>query len=396
MNQIIKAGVDRGASDLHIKSGAAFMARVHGKLVPLTKQALTPDQTKQIALHLMPEHDRGRIDTIQDYDCSWFAEGIGRFRVNIMKQRGTFMIVMRVIPLDVPTFDKLQLPQILAKVAQAERGMILVTGVTGSGKSSTMAAMIDYMNRNSNRHILTLENPIEFLHKDINCTVTQREIGSDTSDFKQGLKSALRQDPDVVMIGEMRDAETIDTAMKAAETGHLLISTLHTADATSTINRIMAMFSPAEQAVVRIRLAESLHAVISQRLIKRVDGKSRAVAAEVLINTPATKDMIIEGAARIGEIKDYMEANKEQYGTQSFDQALTDLVISKQISFHAAMAAASKPADFELKLRMFGGSAVEGIHEHDTPEMGVPAVAAPPAGAPTPAAAVPPLDFITQ
>ena len=394
MNQIIKAGVDRGASDLHIKSGAPFSARVHGKLVPLTKQALTPEQTKQIALHLMPEHDRGRIDSIQDYDCSWFADGIGRFRVNIMKQRGSYMIVMRVIPLDVPTFEKLQLPPILGKIAEAERGMILVTGVTGSGKSSTMAAMINYMNQKSNRHILTLENPIEFLHKDINCSVTQREIGSDTSDFKQGLKSALRQDPDVVMIGEMRDAETIDTAMKAAETGHLLISTLHTADALSTINRIVAMFSPAEQQVVRIRLAESLHAVISQRLIKRVDGKSRAVAAEVLLNTPAVKDMIIDGN-RVSEIKDYMESAKEQYGMQTFDQALTDLVISKQISFHSAMAASSKPADFELKLRMFGGSAVDGMHEHDTPEMGTPVVA-PPATPQSPAVGVPALDFIQQ
>lgn len=391
MNQIIKAAVDRGASDLHIKAGDAFRARVHGKLVPLTKQALTPEQTKQIALHLIGnEEDKARIDRMTDYDCSWFAEGIGRFRVNIMKQRGSLMIVMRVIPLEVPTFEKLQLPQIMARIAEAERGMILVTGVTGSGKSSTMAAMINYMNQHSNRHILTLENPIEFLHKDINCAITQREIGSDTTDFKQGLKSALRQDPDVIMIGEMRDAETIDTAMKAAETGHLLISTLHTADATATINRVMAMFSPAEQQVVRIRLAESLHAVISQRLIKRVDGKSRAVAAEVLINTPAVKDMIIDGG-RIGEIKDYMEASKEQYGMQSFDQALSDLVISKQISFHAAMAAASKPADFELKLRMFGGAAAD-MHEHDTPSDDHAAITAPGAAAPAGSG----LDFIQQ
>ena len=390
MKEIIKAAVDRGASDLHIKSGDAFRARIHGKLVPLTKQALTPDQTKQIALHLISnEDDKARIDKMTDYDCSWSAEGIGRFRVNIMKQRGSFMIVMRVIPLDVPTFDKLKLPQIMAKIAMAERGMILVTGVTGSGKSSTMAAMVNYMNQHSNRHILTLENPIEFLHKDINSAITQREIGSDTSDFKQGLKSALRQDPDVVMIGEMRDAETIDTAMKAAETGHLLISTLHTADALATISRIVAMFSASEQAVVRIRLAESLHAVISQRLIKTVDGKGRAVAAEVLINTPAVRDMIIDGQ-RISEIKDYMEASKEQYGMQSFDQALSDLVMSKQISFHSAMAAASKPADFELKLRMFGGN-VEGMHEHDAPSGEH--VAAPTAAAPT---AVPGLDFITQ
>jgi twitching motility protein PilT len=393
MNQIIKAAVDRGASDLHIKAGDAFRARIHGKLVALTKQALTPDQTKQIALHLMSvEEDKAKIDKLQDYDCSWFAEGIGRFRVNIMRQRGSFMIVMRVIPLEVPTFEKLALPNILARIATAERGMILVTGVTGSGKSSTMAAMINYMNKNSNRHILTLENPIEFLHRDLECVITQREIGSDTSDFKQGLKSALRQDPDVIMIGEMRDAETIDTALKAAETGHLLISTLHTADAISTINRIVAMFAPAEQAVVRIRLGESLHSVISQRLIKRVDGKGRAVAAEVLLNTPATKDMIIDGG-RISEIKDYMEENKAQYGMQSFDQALTDLVISKQISFHAAMAAATKPADFELKLRMFGGEAAAGIIEHDTPE-GSESVAAAPA--PAPAANPSGLDFITQ
>jgi twitching motility protein PilT len=356
MKEIIKAAVDRGASDLHIKAGDAFRARIHGKLVPLTKQALTPDQTKQIALHLISnEDDKKRLDTMTDYDCSWWADGIGRFRVNIMKQRGSFMIVMRVIPLDIPTFETLRLPPTLAKVAEAERGMILVTGVTGSGKSSTMAAMVNYMNQKTNRHILTLENPIEFLHKDVNSAITQREIGADTSDFKQGLKSALRQDPDVIMIGEMRDAETIDTAMKAAETGHLLISTLHTADAIATINRIMAMFPPGEQEVVRMRLADSLHAVISQRLLPRADGKGRAVAAEVLINTPAVKDMIADGK-RIGEIKDYMEASREQYGMQSFDQALADLVTSNTVTFHAAMAAASRPSDFELKLRMFGGS----------------------------------------
>lgn len=386
MNQIIKAAVDRGASDLHIKAGDSFRARINGKLIALTKQALTPEQTKQIAQHLMPEHDRARLDQITDYDCSWFAEGIGRFRVNIMKQRGSYMIVMRVIPLEVPTFEKLQLPAIMGRIAEAERGMILVTGVTGSGKSSTMAAMINYMNQHGNRHILTLENPIEFLHKDIHSAITQREIGSDTTDFKQGLKSALRQDPDVIMIGEMRDAETIDTAMKAAETGHLLISTLHTADATATINRIMAMFPPAEQNVVRMRLADSLHAIISQRLIKRADNSGRAVAAEVLINTPAVKDMMMDGG-RISEIKDYMEASREQYGMQSFDQALAELVTTKQISFAAAMAAASKPADFELKLRMFGGAGAGGMLETDTPAGDQPAV---------PAGAGSGLDFLQQ
>ena len=255
MERIIKAAVDRGASDLHIKAGDVFRARIHGKLVPLTKQALTPEQTRTIALHLMQnEDDKARLDSLTDYDCSYSAAGVGRFRVNILRQRSSFMIVMRVIPFDIPTFESLRLPPVLARIGQAERGMMLVTGVTGSGKSSTMAAMVNYINQHENRHILTLENPIEFLHRDKHSSITQREIGSDTLDFKMGLRAALRQDPDVIMIGEMRDAETVDTAIKAAETGHLLISTLHTPDAQSTILRIMAMFPPDEQEVVRIRL----------------------------------------------------------------------------------------------------------------------------------------------
>jgi twitching motility protein PilT len=353
MGRIIKAAVDRGASDLHIKAGDVFRARIHGKLVPLTKQALTPDQTRTIALHLMAnEEDKARLDSLTDYDCSWSAPGVGRFRVNILKQRSSFMIVMRVIPFEVPTFEKLRLPPVLAHIGQAERGMILVTGVTGSGKSSTMAAMVNYINQHENRHILTLENPIEFLHSDIQSAITQREIGSDTQDFKMGLRAALRQDPDVIMIGEMRDAETVDTAIKAAETGHLLISTLHTPDAQSTILRIMAMFPPEEQEVVRIRLSESLHSVISQRLLPRADGKGRAVAAEVLLVTPAVRDMIADGK-RIGEIRDYIAEGRDQYGMQTFDQHLADLVQSGEVTFDTAMAAATNPSDFALKMRMF-------------------------------------------
>ena len=382
MEKIIKAAVDRGASDLHIKAGDVFRARIHGKLVALTKQALTPEQTRAIALHLMSsEDDKARIDKLTDYDCSWEAAGIGRFRVNIMRQRGTFMIVMRVIPFEVPTFEKLRLPPVLARVAQAERGMVLVTGVTGSGKSSTMAALVNYINQHENRHILTLENPIEFQHKDINSAVTQREIGLDTPDFKMGLRAALRQDPDVIMIGELRDADTIDTAMKAAETGHLLISTLHTPDAQSTILRVMAMFPPEEQEVVRIRLAESLHAVVSQRLLKRRDGNGRAVAAEILIVTPAVRDMIADGK-RIGEIRDYIEAGREQYGMQTFDQHLADLVRSKEVMFETAMAASTNPSDFELKLRMFGrlSQSMQVAHIEDAEAQ---AAAAPAAEVPT-------------
>src|SRR5436190_7778767 len=353
MEKIIKAAVDRGASDLHIKAGDVFRARINGDLVALTKQALTTEQTKAIALHLMNnEDDKKRIDTILDYDCSWAAPGIGRFRVNIMKQRGSFSIIMRVIPWEVPTFDKLGLPPVLAKIASVERGMILVTGVTGSGKSSTMAALINYINERENRHILTLENPIEFLHTDHMSSITQREVGSDTPDFKMGLRAALRQDPDVIMIGEMRDAETVDTALKAAETGHLLMSTLHTPDAQSTILRIMAMFPPEEQDVIRIRLAESLYGVVSQRLLPRRSGKGRVVATEVMINTPAIRDLILDGT-RIGEVRDFIAEGREQYGMQTFDQCLTELVSSGEVTFEVAKAAASNPSDFELKMKMF-------------------------------------------
>ncbi len=351
MENIIKAAVERGASDVHIKAGDVFRARIDGKLVPLTKQRLTPEQTKAIAVKLIPlEADRKRIDQIRDYDCSWGAPGIGRFRVNILRQRSSFMIVMRVIPFEVPTFDKLGLPSTLEKIAEQERGMVLVTGVTGSGKSSTMAALINHINAKMNKHIVTLENPIEFLHRDANSSVTQREIGPDTESFRMGLRAAMRQDPDVIQIGEMRDAETIDTAMKAAETGHLLISTLHTPDATTTVARIVAMFPPEEQEVARVRLADSLHAVVSQRLLPRADGNGRVAAVEIMTCTAAIRDLIRD-RARVGEIRDYIEEGRDQYGMQSFDQHLMDLVAEDIVSFETAKAAASNPADFELKLK---------------------------------------------
>ena len=353
MEKIIKAAVDRGASDLHIKAGDVFRARIDGRLVPLTKQALSPEQTKAIALRLIPnEEDRAKIDKLNDYDCSWGAPGIGRFRVNILRQRSSFMIVMRVIPFEVPTFEKLKMPEVMRRVTEAERGMILVTGVTGSGKSSTMAAMINHINSSRNKHIVTLENPIEFLHRDLQSSITQREIGVDTESFRSGLRAALRQDPDVILIGEMRDAETVDTGMKAAETGHLLLSTLHTPDAQSTILRIMAMFPPEEQEVVRVRLAETLHSVVSQRLLPRADGHGRGVAAEVMIVTATIRDLILEGE-KINEIRDYIAEGREQYGMQTFDQHLSDLVQQGQVTFEVALAAATRPSDFQLKMQTF-------------------------------------------
>jgi twitching motility protein PilT len=366
MEKIIKAAVDRGASDLHIKAGDVFRARIDGRLVALTKQALTPEQTKAIALRLIHNEDvKQRIDKILDYDCSWGAAGVGRFRVNILRQRSSFMIVMRVIPFQVPTVESLHLPPVILKLAEAERGMILVTGVTGSGKSSSLAAMVNAINATMHKHIVTLEQPIEFLHRDINSSITQREVGIDTDSFRDGLKAALRQDPDVVLIGEMRDAETIDTALKAAETGHLLLSTLHTPDAVTTIMRIIAMFPPEEQDVVRIRISESLNAVISQRLLPRKDGNGRVVAAEVMVVTPAIRDLILE--SRVGEIRDFIAEGREQYKMQTFDQHLVDLVNNDVVSFEIAKAASSRPADFELEMKMLnsGPEASNGNHNND-------------------------------
>ena len=353
MEKIIKAAVDRGASDLHIKAGDVFRARIDGKLVPLTKQALTPDQTRSIALKLIPnEEDRARIDKILDYDCSWGSPGIGRFRVNILKQRSSFMIVMRVIAFEVPTFDSLGLPPVLKTIAESERGMVLVTGVTGSGKSSTIAALINHINATKQKHVVTLENPVEFLHRDIQCSITQREIGVDTESFRMGLRAALRQDPDVILIGEMRDPETIDTAMKAAETGHLLVSTVHTPDAQSTVLRILSMFAPEEQDAVRVRLAESLVAVVSQRLLPRKDGAGRIAALEIMIVTAAIRELILD-PSRFDAIRDFIAEGREQYGMQTFDQHLSDLVQSEQVAFEVALAAASNPSDFELKFKTF-------------------------------------------
>lgn len=355
MEKIIKAAVERGASDLHIKAGDVFRARIDGKLVPLTKQALTPDQTRAIAMKLIPhEDDRARIDRLTDFDCSYGVPGVGRFRVNILRQRSSFMIVLRVIPFEIPTFEQLRLPKVLDRIADSERGMVLVTGVTGSGKSSTMAAMVQQINRAQSKHVVTLENPIEFLYRDMRSSVTQREIGVDTESFKAGLRAALRQDPDVIMIGEMRDAETIDTAMKAAETGHLLISTLHTSDAQMTVNRVIAMFPPEEQGVARIRLAESLEAVVSQRLLPRADGKGRVPAVEVMIATPLIRDLILD-ESRTGSLREAIAAGQDQYGMQTFDQHLMQLVREGMVAYDVAVAAATRPADFDLQMRTLSG-----------------------------------------
>jgi twitching motility protein PilT len=356
MENIIRAAVERGASDLHVKAGDVFRARIDGELKPLTKQRLTPDQTKAIALKLIPtEEDRNRIDLIRDYDCSWGAPGVGRFRVNILRQRSSFMVVMRVIPFEVPTLDKLCLPRVFETVADLDRGLVLVAGPSGSGKSSTMAAMVNHINTKNNKHIVTLENPIEFLHRDLNSSVTQREIGADTQNFRTGLRASLRQDPDVIMLGELPDIETLDVAIKAAETGQLLISTLPTPDATTTIARIVAMFPPEEQEVARVRLAEALQAIYAQRLLPRADGGGRVAALEVLVCTPVIRELIGD-RNRVGEIRHHIAEGRTEYGMQTFEQHLADMVEGDVIAVETARMAASDPDEIDRLLGWTGQS----------------------------------------
>ena len=350
MIEILKGAIQRGASDIHIKAGDFIRARIKGELLPITKQQVSPEQTRQLAQQLVPEWERNNVDKLRDYDCSWGAPGVGRFRVNILRQRGTLGIVMRVIPIEIPSLTEMVLPEVLQRISLSKRGMVLVTGVTGSGKSTTLAAMLNHINENEAQHILTLEDPIEFLHRDKKSSITQREIGTDTESFNKGLRAALREDPDTILVGEMRDTETIDIALKAAETGHLLFSTLHTQNAVKTISRVIAVFPPEEQEMVRVRLAESLVAVLSQRLLPKKDGGGRIAAVEVMVVTTTIQDLIRD-PARTDEIPDLIAEGREQYGSQTFDQHLMDLVGRDAVSFEVAKAAATNPSDFELKMK---------------------------------------------
>ncbi|HEU5040130.1 MAG TPA: PilT/PilU family type 4a pilus ATPase [Gemmatimonadales bacterium] len=339
MEKIIKAAVERGASDLHIKAGDVFRARINGKLVALTKQRLTPDQTRAIALKLISsEEDRGRIDRLRDFDCSWGMPGVGRFRVNVLRQRSSFMIVMRVIPFTVPSIESLRLPEVLKQIAESERGLVLVAGVSGSGKSSTIAAMVHHINKTQHKHVVTVENPIEFLHRDLSCSITQREVGVDTDSLVVGLRAALRQDPDVVVLGDVADVDTIDTAIKGAETGHLVIASMPTADTVTTIERVIATLPRDEREVARMRFAESLCAVVAQQLLPEKNEKGRVAAVEVLLATPAVRECIRDHS-RIGELRKLMADGRKQSGSQTYEQHLAELVEAGLIADDTARAA---------------------------------------------------------
>ncbi len=349
MDQFLAHGVKTGASDLHFLVGDRPSYRIDGSLRPVKYEHLTPAGTHRICENLMGESSDGDLGELQEHDCSYSVEGVARFRVNIYRQRGSLCCVLRVIPTKIPALDELGLPERVRGLAEEERGLVLVTGATGSGKSSTLAAMINHINRDRAAHILTIEDPIEFLHTNAKSSISQREVGPDTRSFTTALRSSLRQDPDVILVGEMRDAETIDIALKAAETGHMVFSTVHTTDAAKTVGRLVSMFPAEEQQTARLRIADNLKGVISQRLLPRADGKGRVLAAEIMVNTKTVQENI-KDPERTSQLKDVLEQGRDQYGMQSFDQRLTDLYRAGTITLEVAIAAASNPSDFERAL----------------------------------------------
>jgi twitching motility protein PilT len=349
-NQFLSAAVKNGASDVHFKVGTAPALRINGQLLPVKVPALQPEDTQRIARHILGQgRYKGQMEDLQEHDTSYALEGVGRFRASVFRNKGNLAAVMRAIPFTVPDFQKLGLPKVLEKISQEDRGLILVTGVTGSGKSSTLAAIVNYINQHYRKHILTIEDPIEFLHEDKFARITQREIGPDTPSFATALRAALRQDPDVILVGEMRDTETIEIAIKAAETGHLVLSTVHTTDCVRTIGRIIGVFPPEAQNGVRMRLSDNLKSIISQRLLPHASGKGRVVAAEIMVSTLSVVEYIRD-PKRTSEIKDYLEKNSDILGTQSFDQHIAKLLRDGQITLEVAKEAATNAADFERAL----------------------------------------------
>ncbi len=351
VNDLLKIAVEHGASDLHLKVGSYPMMRVRGSLTPATEaKRLDHDDVVAMSAAVMSNVQRQKFKDAQEVDLAYSVPGLGRFRCNVFQQRGTVGLVLRVIPMKIRTIDELELPPILKTIAAEERGLVLVTGTTGSGKSTSLAALIDHINRTRCVHVMTVEDPIEFLHRDDQAIISQREVSVDTRSFAQALRSALRQDPDVILVGEMRDFETIETGLLAAETGHLVVSTLHTLDATETINRIIAVFPPHQQKQLRLQLAAVLRAVVSQRLMPRVDGLGRAPAVEVMISTPFIRDCIVD-KERTHLIHGAIAAGTSQYGMQTFDQSIFGLYRQGHVSYDEALRWASNVDEFKLKVQ---------------------------------------------
>jgi len=350
LNEILTIAFKAKGSDIHIKTGLPPIVRIDGRLHPIPNaQRLSPDYVSNTANAMMNDRQRRIFEENSEVDLAYAVPGLGRFRVSVYRQRGTVAMVFRSIAFVIPTLEGLNLPPVIQKLCKEERGLILVTGTTGSGKSSTLAAMIDAINQSRTCNIITIEDPVEFLHRDNKSIISQREVGSDTPTFSAALKGALRQDPDVILVGEMRDYETIETAMTAAETGHLVMSTLHTMDAAETINRIIGVFPPYHQRQVRIQLASIIRGVVSQRLVPRADGKGRVPAVEVMLASARVKECI-DDKDKTKQLHDAISQGYVTYGMQTFDQSLMKLYSNNLITYEEAVRQSSNPDDFALKI----------------------------------------------
>ena len=351
INDLLRKAYALDASDLHIKVGSPPILRIYGELTPLTTEGkVSHEDATKMALSVMTPAQTEVFKKKSDLDLAYSVPGLGRFRCNVFMQRGTVGLVFRVIPTRIPTIDELNLPEVIKKISMEQRGLILVTGTTGSGKSTTLAAMIDLINTSRTEHVMTIEDPIEYLHRDKKSIINQREIGSDTESFSKALRQALRQDPDIILVGEMRDFETIQTSLVAAETGHLVLSTLHTIDAAETINRIIAVFPPYQHKQVRMQLAAVLRGIISMRLMPKADGKGRVPAVEVLVATATIKDCVLD-PDKTKMITDVIEQGAIHYGMQTFDQSLFSLYRTGLITYEEALRRATNPDDFILRVK---------------------------------------------
>src|SRR5438105_2873299 len=345
LSDLLKRMLEMNGSDLHLTTNSPPQVRVHGHLVPLEMPVLTPSETKQLAYSVLTDAQKHRFEDTLELDFSFGLKGLARFRGNIFNQRGAVAAVFRVIPFDIKGFDKLGLPPIVSKLCEKPRGLVLVTGPTGSGKSTTLAAMIDKINCERHDHIITIEDPIEFVHQNKSCLVNQREVNSDTKSFSAALRAALREDPDVVLIGEMRDLETIESALRIAETGHLTFGTLHTNSAASTINRIIDVFPAHQQSQVRAQLSIVLEGILCQSLLPKIGGQGRVCAMEILVPNPAVRNLIRED--KIHQVYSAMQSGQEKHGMQTFNQALATLYLQKQISLETALGRSSLPDELQ-------------------------------------------------
>ena len=345
LSDLLKKMLEMQGSDLHITTNSPPQVRVHGKLVPLDLAPLTPAETKQLAYSVMTDAQKHRFEEDLELDFSFGLKGLARFRANCFNQRGACGSVYRVIPFEIKNFDQLGLPAVVSRLCDRPRGLILVTGPTGSGKSTTLAAMIDKINIDRHEHIITIEDPIEFVHQHKNCLINQREVHSDTKGFSQALRAALREDPDVVLIGEMRDLETIESALRIAETGHLTLATLHTNSASSTINRIIDVFPSHQQSQIRAQLSLVLEGIMCQSLLPKIGGNGRAMAMEILVPNAAVHNLIRED--KVHQIYSSMQTGQDKFGMQTFNQALATLVAQKQIATELAMQRSSMPEELQ-------------------------------------------------